>query len=136
MVSRGTLKATALLLAVFALGVLTGTGATVAYGRREGGFPRDPGAGMDRARLHALSRALDLDSAQRDRIGAILEGHRAARRATWDRVMTECGEPLRKQKAALDAEIRASLTPAQQARFDALSREQDERFFHPRHGPR
>jgi len=127
---RQELRAVAILIGVFLLGAVAGLGGGVAYVRHEArGFSSEPGARMERARLWALSRALDLTDAQRDRIQVILERHRKEREEVWRKVMTDCGEPLEKSKAALDAEIRAVLTPEQLPKFYALATEQREHFY-------
>jgi Spy/CpxP family protein refolding chaperone len=125
-------KAIALLGLVFVLGAITGAGVTFAHTRREMAelsFP--PGLRPPRARMRALSHALDLTSAQQDSVKAILERHQHDRRELWDELIEKCGDSIRKHKADVDGEIRAVLTPAQQPKFDALSKKQDDRFFRP-----
>ncbi len=130
-----SVKALATLLGVFALGAVAGAGGVFAYTRHEvEEFASQPGARMQ-SRIHGLARALDLTDAQRDQIKAIFDRHRADRRALFGDVMEKCGEPIRKQKAAQDSEIRAVLSPAQQQKFDALSSKQDERLFRAGDGP-
>lgn len=130
-------KAIALLVAVFALGGISGASATFAYSRHElaeMAFP--PGLRPPQARMRGLVRALGLTDTQARQVRTILEHHQGDRRALWDDLIEKCGDPIRKQKASLDAEIRAVLTPDQQRRFDELSQRQEERFFHPGRGPR
>jgi Spy/CpxP family protein refolding chaperone len=127
------IKAIGLLAAVFVLGGISGASVTFAYSRHElaeMSFP--PGLRPPQARLRGLSRALDLTDAQAKQVRTILDRHHGDRRLAWDEIVEKCGEPIRKQKAAVDAEIRALLNPDQQRRFDALSRRQEERFFRPR----
>ena len=47
----------------------------------------------------------------------------------WAILMERCAGPLREQRARVDAEIRAVLTPEQQQRFDKLVKEHEERKF-------
>lgn len=124
-------KAVLLLGGVFFLGAVAGGGAVFAKTRHEmAEFAFPPGLRPAKARMRGLTRALDLTSEQQTKIRTILEAHQGDRRAVWDDMVEHCGDSLRKQKAALDADIRAVLTPAQQTKFDALSRRQEERFFH------
>jgi len=125
-------KAIALLGLVFVLGAITGAGITFAHTRHEMAelsFP--PGLRPPRARMRALSRALDLTTEQQDKVKTILERHQHDRRALWDELIEKCGDSIRKQKSDVDGEIRAVLTPAQQPKFDAISKRQDDRFFRP-----
>ena len=128
-------KAIALLIAVFVLGGISGASVTFAYSRRElaeMSFPawlRPP-----QARMRGLVRALDLTDVQTKQVRSILEHHRNDRRLVWNAVIEKCGDPIRKQKADVDSEIRAVLSPDQKLRFDALAERQEERFFRP--GPR
>jgi Spy/CpxP family protein refolding chaperone len=134
-VKPSSLKAVGTLLGVFVLGAASGAGATFAYTRHEvAEFATQSGSRMQGARLRGLVHALDLTDEQRDKIKAILEKHHGERRASMNEVMEKCGDPIRKQKAALDADIRAMLNPDQQKRFDTLSEGQEERLFHHGHG--
>lgn len=129
----GTIGPIATLLGVFLLGGIAGAGGTVAYMRHEfRQFASEPRF-RDHARMRGLARMLDLTDAQRDRVKAILEKHEATRRGAFSDMMARCGDPLRNQKAEMDAEIREVLTPGQRDRFDALSRRQEDWFFS---GPR
>jgi hypothetical protein len=122
-------KAIALLAAVFVLGGISGASLTFAYSRHDLAASFPPGLRPPQTRLRALSRELDLTDAETSRVREILERHRGDRRMVWDEIVDKCGDPIRKQKAALDAEIRAVLSADQQRRFDALSKRQEERFF-------
>ena len=100
-----------------------------AYVHREvGEFVSEPRF-RERARIRGLARLLDLTDAQRDRVRAVMEGHRRQRLAAYSDMIDKCGHPVREEKERMDSEIRAILTPAQRDRFDTLTRRQDERFF-------
>jgi Spy/CpxP family protein refolding chaperone len=130
------LKAIALLVVVFALGAVAGAGATFSHMRREmAEFAFPPGLRPPKARMRALSHQLDLSSDQQDKVRAILERHQQDRRVLWDELMVKCGDSIRKQKADIDGEVRAVLTPAQQPKFDEIAKRQNDRFFEP-HSPR
>lgn len=122
-------KAIALLAAVFVLGGISGASLTFAYSRHQFADTFPPALRAPQLRVRALSRALQLTDPQTNQVRDILEKHRGDRRVAWDEIVEKCGDPIRKQKAALDAEIRAVLSPDQQRRFDELSRRQEERFF-------
>lgn len=112
--TRANVKAVGLLVAVFALGAVTGAGGAFAYTRDEiRDLAEHPGM-----RLRALSRRLSLTADQERELRAVMNRHRKERREAWMRTMERCGEPLRKHKAELDAEIRKVLNDEQRARFD------------------
>lgn len=136
MVKARTFGPIVTLLGVFLLGGVAGAGSAVAYLRHDA---REFASGprfRDRARVRGLSRLLDLTDAQRDQVKAIFEKHQNERQAAFSDLMERCGEPLKKEKALVDAEIRAVLTPPQQEKFDALLKKQDERFWSGAHRPR
>ncbi len=127
---RETLRAVAVLVLVFLLGAVAGVGGAVAFRRhRYRPLHGEPRRELEEFRLRALSRALDLTAAQSEQVRTLLERNRAERRAAWDTVMTQCGEPLKKSKEALDESIRGVLTPEQRARFDVIAQRQKEHFF-------
>ncbi len=116
------MRAYLILGAVFLLGTLTGGGVMYAYGRRSedrfGDGPR--GRAHIERRVGALTRQLKLTHDQASRVSAILERQREPRSRLIRETMDRCGEPVRKLRAASDAEIRALLTPEQQRPFDEL----------------
>lgn len=135
MVTPRSLHAYALMAGVLALGSVIGGGATFAYMRAQAGVA----AGQDsprvrRERVAALARELDLTEAQRSKIEAILEASREERSKRTRAMYEACGEPVREHKRRIDAEIRATLSPEQQGRFDALAEEQAKKYFPPRVG--
>jgi Spy/CpxP family protein refolding chaperone len=134
-VKLSSLKAVGTLLGVFVLGAASGVGGMFAYTRHEfEEFATQPGTRMQGARLRGLTRALDLTDDQRDKVKSILDRHHGERRAAMTEVMEKCGDPIKKQKASLDAEIRSVLNPDQQKRFDGLSEGQEEQLFRHGHG--
>ena len=137
MVTRLRIKALAVLVGVFLLGAATGVGVTLAYSEHKlAQFAEPDGSRRSQRRLDALTRVLELTPAQREAIAAILRREEPEVRARMRDAMERCGQSLRDQKAKVDAEIRALLTPEQQKKFDQLATEQAEKFFfrHP-HGP-
>jgi hypothetical protein len=111
------------------LGPVAGAGTAVAYLRHEvREFASEPRF-RDRARLRGLSRMLDLTDSQRDQVKIILEKHQGERQAAFTDMVSRCGDPIRKQKAQMDDEIRAVLTAPQKEKYDVLSRRQEEWFF-------
>ena len=66
--------------------------------------------------LRQLSVELDLDAAQREKIGAILRTHRAELAAIADRVQPDVQAVMERMRL----EMRAALRPDQQQRFDRL----------------
>ena len=108
-------------LAIFGFGLATG----LVLGRRMGPPPRDGAPGLvrgpfappgpPRERLvERLDRALRLTDEQRGQVEAIFDarGHRLAE------VQREVAARAEAEQRALQAEIRAVLTPEQQERFD------------------
>jgi uncharacterized membrane protein len=117
-VTKVNTKAAAVLLGVFVLGAVAGAGGAFAYTRDEVRALADQPGMREVARLRALSRALDLTDAQERELRHAMERHRKDRRAVWMKAMEKCGEPIRRQKAELDGEIRKVLNDDQRARFD------------------
>ena len=66
--------------------------------------------------LRQLSVELDLDAAQREKIGAILRAHRTELAAIADRVQPDVQAVMERMRL----EVRAALRPDQQRRFDRL----------------
>jgi Spy/CpxP family protein refolding chaperone len=119
----------ATLVTVFLLGGVAGAGIATAYVHREvGDFVSEPRF-RERARMRGLVRLLDLTSAQRDRVRAVMESHHRQRLAAYSDMIEKCGQPMKEEKERMDAEIRAVLTVEQRDKFDALVRRQDERLF-------
>jgi Spy/CpxP family protein refolding chaperone len=101
-------KAAAIVVAVFVLGVVTG--GAVVYATRPAVAPAAPAATPPRTpegRADLLTKRLGLTPAQRAEVVAVLERH---------------VDDVRAGRDALRAEVRAILTPAQQASFDAVLR--------------
>jgi Heavy-metal resistance len=113
MLNRSKLAAVGLLAAVFVAGGLAGWGGREASERDQ----RGPGGrrGPD-ALVNYLSRELDLSSAQRDSVRAIIARHRPETDTLWARVRPQFDAI----KARLRAEIDAQLTPAQRAKHQQL----------------
>lgn len=124
---RSSLQVYAVLIGVLLLGGVIGAGATFAY-------QRDPtrAAGPDNGRarrLEALTRELSLSAEQRGKVERILEASSEEREKRMRAMFQTCGEPVREHKRRVDDEIRATLTPEQQRRFDAIAEEQSRRYF-------
>ena len=129
-----TLGPVVTLVVVFLLGGIAGAGVAVAYVHHQAREFSEPRF-RDRARVHGLTRLLDLTDGQRDRVKAVLEKHQGDRQAAFSEMVDRCGDSVKKQKAQVDAEIRSILNPAQQEKFDALLKRQDERFSSGARGP-
>lgn len=117
--------------AVFVLGAAAGgAGAHAFDARRHAAVLGEGGRRLfEMRRMHALSRKLDLDATQEQKVGALFEAERAEMRALSRDMMDKCGQPLREHKAKIDAQVRAVLRPEQQKRFDELVDERRERMW-------
>jgi len=117
---RSTWKAVILLLAAFVLGAAVGGAVTSRVSHRGPweGKPRDRMEGY----LRLLDENLDLSSAQRDSVRAILESHRGDMDAIWQEVAPRY-ETMRSQ---IRSEIRTQLTPEQQRKYADLTARLDQ----------
>jgi Spy/CpxP family protein refolding chaperone len=121
---KSKVRAYLVAVVIFALGALAGGGGSFAYAQKKhAAILQDNDAGFESRRLRVLSRKLDLDDAQQERIGAILAKDREDSKALGQDMMQRCGQPLRDHKAAVDAQIRAELRPDQQTKYDQLGEE-------------
>ena len=103
-------SATALLIATFVLGALTG-GAVAGLADRGTGDGRRPRVGM----VEHLTQELDLTVDQRDSIRAILEHHK---------------ETFRSMRMQIGDEIKAVLTPEQTERYEEMMTSYQQRGRH------
>ncbi len=109
---------------VFVLGV--GTGGAAAFGvvqKRHAAMLRDD-VGMTHRRMRVLTRRLDLDRDQEEKVRAILrrEGEDGFR--LGEEMFEKCGEPIRAHRKKIDDEIRAVLRPDQIPRYEELAKHQ------------
>ncbi len=111
MLNRSKVAAVGLLAAVFVAGGLAGWGGREAAARDDRGPRRGPDA-----LVKYLSRELDLSSAQRDSVRAIIARHRPETDSLWARVRPRFDSI----KARMRTEIDAQLTPEQRARHQQL----------------
>ena len=111
MLNRSKLAAVGLLAAVFVAGGLAGWGGREAAERDDRGPHRGPDA-----LVAYLSRELDLSSAQRDSVRAIIARHRPETDSLWARVRPRFDSI----KARMRTEIDAQLTPEQRTRHQQL----------------
>jgi Spy/CpxP family protein refolding chaperone len=117
------------LAAAFAVGVACGGGAAFAYvAQKHAAMLREDGRGPETRRLRVLTRKLDLDSDQEQRIRAILTKDRDTMRDLGRSMFDRCGDPLREQKARVESDIRNVLRPDQQRRYDELLDDRRERL--------
>jgi hypothetical protein len=131
---RARLKGYGALLLVFVLGMLLGgAGSRAMLQRRYARLFRDRFSVFEHRRLGALSHRLDLDDTQEDKVRGIMAKYGQERRELTRAMLDRCGDPLRAQKAQMDAEIRALLRPDQQSRYDALVKDSNSRS--PASGP-
>ncbi len=128
--NRPKWQAVGILLAVFVLGTVTGGAAMAAfYGKQRRDVARLGFGPRGERPLLAMARRLDLSREQRESIETLFEKHGPQHRAIMQDMMAKCGEGMQKEKAQLDGEIRAILTPEQQKHFDELSSRQRERLL-------
>jgi hypothetical protein len=113
MLNRSKLAAVSLLAAVFLAGGLAGWGSRAVTERDERGGPRRRGPD---ALVAYLSRELDLSSAQRDSVRAIIARHRPETDALWAQVRPRFDSI----KTRMRAEIDGQLTPEQRVRHQQL----------------
>ncbi len=111
-------KAGVVLLVTFVLGGVAGGFAMRAthhkrFGRHFGGPPHEA---REKFLVEAMSRRLDLDDGQRDKIRTIIESHRDERRAISEKCRPE-HDALRDK---VDAEVAAVLTPEQKKLHEEL----------------
>ncbi len=113
------LRAAGTLLAVFALGAATGSAATRYHSSRSLHHFLDapPSEARRRAIVWALDRHLSLSSEQRERIEAILAAHSPELTAIARRNEPELAPIMDR----IQEEMRATLTPEQQGKFDSLA---------------
>ncbi len=131
---RARVKGYGALLIVFVLGLLIGgAGSRALLQRRYAHLFRDRFSVFEQRRIGALSRRLDLDDAQDQKVRAIMAKYGQERRKLARDMLDRCGDPMRAQKAQMDAEIRAVLRPDQQSRYDALVKDSNGRG--PANGP-
>jgi Spy/CpxP family protein refolding chaperone len=109
-IRRGRVVAALLLALAFGVGALSGMAAEEAFGIDWFEF-LDPGREDDEDRLLA---GLGLSEEQRERAEAILERREEELEDYWEARLPE----IRRMLDSSYADVRATLTPAQQARFD------------------
>ena len=124
MVNASRWKAYLVLALVFVLGAASGGATSFAYvQRRHATLLGDDARGIENRRLRALSRKLDLNEGQHERIRAILTKDRDTSRDLGRDMFDKCGQPLRDHMSRTDADVRAVLRPDQQKRYDQLLEE-------------
>jgi len=111
MPNKPKLAAVGLLAAVFVAGGLAGWGGREAAERDDRGPRRGPDA-----LVNYLSRELDLSTAQRDSVRAIIARHRPETDSLWARVRPRFDSI----KARMRTEIDGQLTPEQRTRHQQL----------------
>ena len=109
-----------LLAAAFAVGVACGGGAAFAYVAKRHTAMLHEGRGPEVRRMRVLTKRLDLDADQEQRVRDILAKDRDTTRDLGRAMFEKCGAPLREQKTRVDAAIRDVLRPDQQQRYDEL----------------
>jgi Spy/CpxP family protein refolding chaperone len=114
---RSTRSATLLLVAVFAVGALSGAGGAVLLARNgviDARPPRGPHGGF----VGHLTRTLDLTPAQRDSVRAILDRSRPA----MDSLRREMSPRFETLQRSVRSEIHKHLTPDQQRKFTEMTK--------------
>ena len=117
-------KAVAGIVLVFFLGVLAGGVGVYRFHRHrmDRFFRGEPGA-MSGFLVHRLSRDLDLDASQRERVESVSRRTQEEMREVRRQLRPRVEEILEKGRT----EIRAGLRPDQQARFDEIVAERRHR---------
>jgi len=115
--SRGV--AAALLAAAFAVGILVGAGGTLLADWNEGPDRRESRG--PRGYLQRLTHVLELDSAQRDTVQAILDRHKPA----LDSLRREMEPRFETLQQSIRSDIRSRLNPDQQRKFNDMTRRSD-----------
>lgn len=137
MVSLLRAKVIGVLAATFALGALSGSGAMYAYAQHQQAkqLTEEKIEWRDGRFVAALTRELDLDASQQQKVATINDSNRSKRRELSRDMFERCGEHIKEHQAQVEGEIRAVLTPAQQTRYDALLRERRDKGPGPGFGP-
>lgn len=115
--SRGV--AAALLAAAFAVGILVGAGGTLLADWNDGPARRESRG--PRGYLQRLTHVLELDSAQRDTVQAILDRHKPA----LDSLRREMEPRFETLQQSIRSDIRSRLNPDQQRKFNDMTRRSD-----------
>ncbi len=130
--TKPRVKALLVLVTLFLLGAATGVFGTIAFVHdRETRSLREGPRGLDERRMRGIARRLDLDDEQREQVRALLEQSKEKNRLLGQKMMEECGGPVRDQRAAFQAEIKKILRPEQAARFDELEKQRRGPFGDP-----
>lgn len=118
--NRKKLGAVLALVAAFGLGAVAGGFGTKSYllHRFAERMHGPPGKARMGFRVEAMTRALDLDRTQREKVQQILDKHEDERRRTFER----CEPEHRALREKIDAEIREVLTAEQREKHDKLRR--------------
>ena len=123
--NRRKLAAILALLCAFVLGAVAGGFGMKSYvlhrfADRMGGPPGRARMGF---RIEAMTRALDLDSAQREKVQRIFEAHEDERRKTLEK----CEPEHRALRAKIDSEIRDVLSAQQREKYEQTLKRHDRR---------
>jgi Spy/CpxP family protein refolding chaperone len=130
MIEKPKLKGYLALALVFVLGIIAGGAGVFAFVQRKyGSVFSDRSDAFENRRMRAFARHLDLDDTEQTKVRAVMDKYAAKRRELTRDMLSRCGDPLRDQKAQMDAEIRALLRPDQQARYDELLKDQHDRVW-------
>lgn len=116
---RTTMKIWLVLVAVFALGTITGAALTGLYRSRASGGPRD--RGRHEQRFEKMRQDLNLTDQQAADVRGILDQTRNEYRTLREELRPRFEEPRLKART----KIRALLNADQQKKFDALVAQQD-----------
>jgi hypothetical protein len=117
---RGKRLGYVLLVSVFLLGVIVGGGAMLAVSQESHAAVVSGQKALARPRLKALTRKLDLDREQQAHIAGILEDDSEVSQALGKDIVQRCGQRLREHRSQVDGDIRSTLRPDQQRRYDRL----------------
>lgn len=120
---RTRLKGMALLIVMFAAGMLAGTAFTRVLDAREPAPAADTECSRDDRGPHSIFDELDLAPGQRAAVDSIMTRRRQRTDALWQ----QDGQRIRAAVDSARAEIRTVLTPAQAAEYDRLREEHEQK---------
>ncbi len=116
-------KAYLVLALTFVLGV--GTGGAAAFGvvqKHHAAMLRDEGGNMMHRRMRVLSRRLDLDRDQEEKVRPIMRRESEEGFRLREEMFEKHGEAVRAHEKQIDDQIRAVLRPDQIPRYDELAK--------------
>lgn len=119
---RTRLTGMALLIVIFAAGMLAGTAFTRVLSAREPAAAKATDCAREERGPHSIIDQLDLQPGQRARVDSIMDRRRERTDSLWQ----QDGQRIRAAVDSARAEIRTVLTPQQAAEYDRLREEHEQ----------